>query len=85
MKTYSVLTYDGDAHAYTPQARLGMPSIGVGLWQVKRVLRRLKEMGYSCHRYRDAGCDEVLDSDAYVLVQRTDGWSRREILNSGKR
>ena len=69
---YSIATWDADEQAYTPQARLGLPSQNVPWSMMLRVLRRLKEMGYACHRRRDedGGHD---DNDWSVMVERTDG------------
>lgn len=69
---YSVGTWDTDLQAYTPQLGLTVPSQNVPLWTLKEVLRQLRRMGYSAHRYRDAdgGHD---DNDWCVLVERTDG------------
>lgn len=79
---YSVGTWDTDLQAFTPQLGLAEPSINVALWQVRAVLRELREMGYSCHRVRDG--DEH-DSDPYVLVERTDGRDLAAILRGWER
>jgi hypothetical protein len=69
---YSVGTWDTDEQAYTPQAGLTVPSQNVPLPGLLAVLRQLRSMGYTAHRYRDAdGCHD--DNDWSVLVERTDG------------
>ena len=46
--TYRVLTWDMDAGAYTP---LGMmKSTGLTLWEVRRALRELRDLGYAADR-----------------------------------
>lgn len=69
---YSIGTWDTDEQAYTPQAGLSFPSQNVPWRTLLNVVRELKSMGYSCHRYRDAdgGYD---DNDWCVLIERTDG------------
>lgn len=69
---YQVRTYDADLDEYTPQIGLDMPWQGLTLWQLKRALQRLRELGYSCHRFRDYGSDEHSDNDTSVLVERMD-------------
>lgn len=69
---YSVGTWDGDEQAYTPQVGLTVQSQNVPLWGLCEVLRQLRRMGYTCHRYRDADGSHD-DNDTSVLVERTDG------------
>ncbi len=69
---YSIGTWDMESQAFTPQVGLTVPSQNVPWTGLLAVLRQLRAMGYSCHRYRDAdGTHE--DNDSYVLVERTDG------------
>lgn len=69
---YSVGTWDTDEQAYLPQAGLTVPSQNVDRHGLRRVLKELRDMGYSAHRFRDSdgGHD---DNDWSVLVERTDG------------
>lgn len=76
---YSVGTYDYDRTAYTPQTGAGR-SINVSLRQLRRVLKRLRQMGYSAHRVGNTHNDNTRHSDPDVLVERTDGMTKAEIL-----
>ncbi len=69
---YSIATWDIDLQAYTEQVGLTVPSQNVDIHGLRAVLKQLKRMGYSCHRFRDpdGGHD---DNDWCVLVERTDG------------
>lgn len=69
---YSVGTWDTEQQAYTPQAGLTVPSQNVPWRTLLEVVRQLKRMGYSCHRYRDADGSHD-DNDTSVLIERTDG------------
>ena len=69
---YQVRTWDIDLGEYTPQVGLGMPWQGLTLWQLKRALQRLRELGYSCHRFRDPSGEDHSDNDPDVLVERMD-------------
>lgn len=69
---YSVCTWDTEAEAYTPQEGLSVPSQNVDIHGLRRVLKKLRTMGYSCHYVRDSdGSHEC--NDWCVLVERTDG------------
>lgn len=83
-RLYSVGTWDTDLQAYTPQAGLTVPCINVPWQTLLEVVRQLKRMGYSCHRYRDpdGGHD---DNDTSVLIERTDGAVESDILEDWKR
>lgn len=48
-------------------------------YQLRQAFRELRRMGYECHRYRHG------DNDASVLVERTDGATRAEILRGWNR
>lgn len=68
---YTVLTWDCVLDQYTEQEGMTNPSIDVTLSGLRRALRELRdEFGYECHRVRDA--HGHYDSDAAVLVERTD-------------
>lgn len=69
---YSIGTWDTDTQAYTRQEGLTVQSENVPLATMRQVLRELRMMGYSCHRYRDADGTHN-DNDWSVLVERTDG------------
>lgn len=48
---YSVSTWDCERQTYTPQSGLRAPSQRITLYDLRRVLRELRdEFGYSCHR-----------------------------------
>lgn len=76
---YSVGTWDTDLQAFTPHEGLDLPIFNITKWQVKAVLCKLRQFGYSCHRPRDVD-GEHWDSDPSVLVERTDGMPEEEIL-----
>lgn len=80
---YSVGTMDDELNAYTPQIGVEK-SINITLHELRRALKRLRELGYSAHRFRDPDGGHE-DHDSYVLVERTDGMSEEEILESWKR
>lgn len=81
---YSIGTWDTDLQAYTPQCNQGSPWLNITIGQLKNAMRELRCIGYSCHRYRDAdGSHE--DNDINVLIERTDGKSESEVLESWKR
>lgn len=81
---YSVGTWDTDKQAYTPQRGLSVPSFNITWRQLLVAMRELREIGYSCHRYRDAdGTHE--DNDWSVLIERTDGRCWKDIRRSWKR
>lgn len=60
---YQVLTWDIYTSEFTPQD--GVPSIVTGVLELRRAIRALQAIGYSCHR--SGG-----DSDAAVLIERID-------------
>lgn len=76
---YSVGTWCVVRNAFTVQDGLSVPSLNVPLWTVRQVLRELRLMGYTAHRFggRDAW---PYDSDPMVVVERTDGQQEVEIL-----
>lgn len=81
---YSVGTWDTDKQAYTPQRGLSVPSFNITWRQLLVAMRELREIGYSCHRYRDSdGTHE--DNDWSVLIERTDGRCWKDIRRSWKR
>jgi len=47
--TYRVLTWDMEAKAYTPQDGLSKAT-GLTLWEVRRALRELRDLGYAADR-----------------------------------
>ncbi len=82
---YSVGTWDPELNCFTPQK--GMRCINLTGRQLRRALRELRNGGYSAHRTRQrsalGGWDH--DSDPYVLVERTDGMTRSDIIERWKR
>lgn len=80
---YSVGTWDTDTQAYTPQHGLGK-SLNITWRELVKAIRGLRRMGYTAHRIRgSAGGD--CDNDTGVLVQRTDGMTDAEVIESWKR
>jgi hypothetical protein len=61
--TYSIRTWDMELQEFTPQT--GVPSSGLTIGDLKRSMRMLREIGYSCNR-----CGG--DSDPSVLIERED-------------
>jgi hypothetical protein len=57
---YDVTTWDARRQAFTPQR--GVRRGPYTLWGLRRALRKLREMGYSCDR-----------EDSAVLVERREG------------
>lgn len=80
---YSVGTWCTERQAYSPQR--GVPSINLTLAGLRRSLRALKQLGYSCHYVRDADGSHEYCNDEKVMVERTDGKSPREIREGWKR
>ena len=80
---YSVGTWNTTEQAYTPQSGAGS-CFNLTCHDLRRALHRLRGMGYSAHRRRDAdgGYD---DNDWSVLIERTDGRPEAEILEDWKR
>jgi hypothetical protein len=83
-KLYSVGTWDAEAQGYTPQIGVDR-SFNITRGELRRALKRLRELGYSAHRLRDEGGDGHYDNDTDVLVERTDGESETKILERWKR
>lgn len=83
---YSVGTWDMDLQAYTPQAGAGR-CINITKARLRVVLKWLRNHGYTAHRVRfSIGLgDHDHDSDPSVLVERTDGMTKAEILEGWKR
>ena len=80
---YSIGTWDEYRQAFTPQKGAGR-SINVSVRQLRRVLRRLRDIGYSAHRRGNCKTDHD-DNDSMVLVERTDGLGKAEILKLWER
>ena len=81
---YSVGTWDNEKQAFTPQQGLTVPPYNITLAQLTQAVRELRAMGYTAHRYRDADGGHE-DSDAFVLIERTDGKSPLEIRRGWRR
>ena len=69
---YSIGTWDTDTQSFTPQAGLTVPSQNVSWTTLLEVLRQLRRIGYTCHRFRDPSGSHT-DNDSSVFVERTDG------------
>lgn len=54
---YRVLTWDVDLQKFTPQ--IGVRQGPYSLWGLRRAVRKLRDLGYSCHR-----------GDSFVWVNR---------------
>ena len=62
---YDVETYDINKGDYTPQK--GVRCRNLTLWGVRRCLKELRRIGYTCHRFRTAdGRHDESDPDVYV-------------------
>lgn len=81
---YSIGTWDIDTEAYTPQRGLSVPSINITLAELRQAIRELRQCGYTAHRFRDTDGSHD-DNDWMVMIERTDGRSEEEILESWKR
>ena len=81
---YSIGTWDTELQAYTPQAGLLGPSIGIDLWTLKARMTELRQMCYTVHYRRDADGSHD-DNDWAVLIERTDDLTETEVLESWKR
>lgn len=83
MAAYSVGTWDADAQAYTPQIGVEK-SFNLTIHELRAAMKTLRQLGYSVHRRRDADGSHD-DNDWMVLIERTDGMTEQEILESWKR
>lgn len=81
---YSIGTWDTNKQAYTPQKGLSVPSFNITLSQLRIAMKELKSMGYSCHRIRDS-FGNYDNNDFFVLIERTDGKSWKEIRKGWNR
>lgn len=84
---YSIGTWDPDAQGYTPHETTDTPCINVDINGLRRHLKELRKMGYTCHRVRHK-CGDAWshdDNDPLVLVERTDGLPLAEILERWQR
>lgn len=75
---FSVGIWDSDFQAYMLHPGTSVRAINITKWELRRVLKELREFGYPCHRVRFP--DGGRDSDPAVLVERTDGQPAVEIL-----
>lgn len=81
-RLYSIGTWDSESQSYTPHD--GLPAFNLTIWQLRRVMRALRSIGYPCDRKRDS--DGGHDSnDPNVLIERTDGMAEDEILDGWRR
>lgn len=62
MTRYNVTTYDADLRDYTPQE--GVNCTNLDIFGLKRCLRELKDLGYSCDYSKEGG------GDPSVIVER---------------
>jgi hypothetical protein len=79
---YSIGTWDVEEQAYLPHP--GMRCINISRKQLVLVMRHLRKCGYTCHRYGNTRTDDR-DSDTAVVIERTDGKPRKDILEGWKR
>lgn len=79
---YSVGTWDTETAAYTPQDAAG-PWYNLTRAELRSALKELRLQGYQAHRVRCR--DGSYYSDSSVLVERTDGLTPAEVLESWKR
>lgn len=78
---YAVGTWDMDEQAFTPQRGAGRWH-NLTRWQLKRALVRLRTLGFAAYRQRYS---DGHDGDPCVLVERTNGRTREQILEDWKR
>ena len=67
--TYSVLTWDIEIQRWTPQD--GVPSHGLTIQELRKSMRMLRNMGYTCHR---RGPDRDVNCDGFVLIEQEVTW-----------
>lgn len=63
---YYVFTWEMEIEKFTPQ--IGVPCGPHSLQRLKEAMKKLRTMGYSCHRFRDADGshdDNVRDDELY--------------------
>lgn len=67
---YYVHTWDGEKQKFTPQ--VGVRCGPYSLWGLRKAIRKLRDMGYSCHRTTYLGKHGRVcgDSDPAVLIER---------------
>lgn len=58
--TYTVQTWDPELHDWTPHEGLSVPSRGVSIHGLRRVLKELRTRGYPCDYFRGEGDPSVL-------------------------
>ena len=80
---YSVGTWDTEEQAYTPQNGLTR-WLNLTQGQLRQAIQELRECHYKADRKRAADGTHD-DNDGWVLIERTDGRSEAEILESWKR
>lgn len=81
MNLYSIGTWDANSQSFTPHP--GLPAYNLTRKQLVVVMRKLRNLGYSCHRVRtreNGVYNGHVDSDPSVIIERTDGMSKRKIL-----
>ena len=82
---YSIGTWDTSKQCFSPHP--GLPAYNLTREKLVAVIRRLRKINYSCHRIRErvnlVHTGDV-DSDPSVIIQRTDGISKRKILKQWK-
>jgi hypothetical protein len=83
MTLYSVGTWNTDEQAYTPQAGL-KNCLNITRAELRTRIGALRCMGYSAHRKGNVR-DGHDDNDWTVLIERTDGKPKSEILEDWKR
>lgn len=84
---YSIGTWDTEVQGFTPQT--DVPAFNLTRKQLVESIRMLQNNGYSCHRFRERDENRQptgeVDSDCWVLIERTDGMNESEILERWKR
>ena len=79
---YSIGVWDCETQSYIPLDF--MNCINVPRAELVSVMRFLRSIGYTCHRYGNTRI-EIRDSDTAVLIERTDGKKRESILKDWER
>jgi hypothetical protein len=79
---YSIGVWDIDTQSYLPWP--GQRCMNITRKQLVKMMRFLQGRGYTCHR--TGNTDQIdRDSDPMVMIERTDGKERNEILKHWSR
>lgn len=83
---YSIGTWNPETNGFTPHETADTPCVNVDTHGLRRHLKELRRVGYTCRRVRVATENGwQWNDDPWVLVQRTDGMPLAKILELWKR